>query len=200
MTTVLIIGDKADGAIERLIKTELSKTYEITYVKGDRVSRTGTGYGILALDADNISECDLSECIVLMKRGGEIPQCRLPERTIIIVNSENVRQLELLQRTRCRVITCGKSRRDTLSFTSVTPDALMVSLSRGITAFSGRVIEPLEIPVRLTAETDALTCDSVYEPMAFTALRLVLDDVNSEIGPLYDESDINDFGENTFQQ
>ncbi|MCL2637466.1 MAG: hypothetical protein FWD48_03765 [Oscillospiraceae bacterium] len=132
------------------------------------------------LDAPHIELAELNECIVVMKDFGEVPTALLPEKSIVIANSENTQQLERLELLGQRVISCGKSGRDTLSYTSLTYDGIVISLNREITAFSGKKIQPLEIPVKFNTAPD-----NVYDIIAYTALRLILDDYDSEIGLLY---------------
>lgn len=180
MTTVLIIGDRNDTGLENLIKTTLSESYQITYVKDKSVIRLGKGYEILVIDAEYISALELTECIAVMKADGAVPIPTLPEPGIIIANSSNTEQLNALKNAKQSVITCGGNKRDTISYTSLTNDGLVISLNREITAFSGKEIQPLEIPAKFSAEPE-----NVYDHLAFTALRLILDDYNSEIGMLY---------------
>ncbi|MCL2697222.1 MAG: hypothetical protein FWE74_03970 [Oscillospiraceae bacterium] len=142
--------------------------------------RLGKGYDILVLDTPHLQLAELNECIVVMKDFGEVPVTRLPEKSIVIANSENTGQLERLESMGQRVISCGKNNRDTLSYTSLTYDGIMISLNREITAFSGKKIQPLEIPIKFNTAPD-----NVYDIIAYTALRLVLDDYDSEIGLLY---------------
>ena len=180
MTTVFLIGNSYDTGLESLVKSNLTNTYSVTYIKENSVSRMGKGYNLLVLDAPYIEQVELSECIVVMKAYGEVPSASLPEKSIVIANSENTEQLNALEAYKQSVISCGKNNRDTFSYTSLTHDGIVISLNREITAFSGKKIQPLEIPVKFTS-----TPDNVYDTIAYTALRLVLDDYDSEIGLLY---------------
>lgn len=180
MTCILVIGDKDDSAMEHLIKTTLSDSYQITYIKDNSVTRVGKGYEILVIDTEFICNLELSECIVVMKADGVVPAPTLPEMGIIIANSENTEQLSMLKDAKQHVVTCGNNKRDTLSYTSLTNDGIVISLNRELTAFSGKKIQPLEIPARFSNEPE-----KTYDYIAFTALRLILDDFNSEIGLLY---------------
>ncbi|MCL2077596.1 MAG: hypothetical protein FWH08_04230 [Oscillospiraceae bacterium] len=184
MTTVFLIGNSGDTGLESLVKSNLTNTYSVTYVKENSVSRLGKGYDILVFDAPHLGVIELNECIVVMKAFGEVPSALLPEispeKSIVIANAENTAQLNALETFKQRVIPCGKGVRDTFSYTSLTYDGIVISLNREITAFSGKKIQPLEIPVKFTAQPD-----NVYDTIAYTALRLVLDDYDSEIGLLY---------------
>jgi len=181
MTVVNIIGKSTDKALEEIILSQLSKSYRVTYVKNKSLVQTGRGYDIVVADFAELKSLYVPECIVIMKNGGTVPQIPLPEKSIIIVNSENTDQLTALKKANLNVITCGAGERDTLCCSSygMADDSIVVSLNREITAFSGRKIQPLEIPLKL----EKMPKDAYY-PMAFTALRLILDDFNSELGRL----------------
>jgi hypothetical protein len=179
MTCILIVGDAGDDGLPKLITGELSRSYCVTYINGGVITKQGSGYELLALDLPQIDCCNLDECILLLKADGITPAVKLPERSIIIANADNQAQLDALSRTNAAVITCGGSSRDTLTFSSLTEDDVVISLGREITAFSGKKIEPLEIPAKLPKSPDGF-----YDALAFTALRLVLDDFDSEIGGL----------------
>jgi hypothetical protein len=164
----------------------LTKSYSVTYIKNKSLVREGKGYEIVVADSTELKSLYIPECIIIMKNGGAIPTIPLPEKSIIIVNSENTEQLLALKNSNLNVLTCGTSEKDTLCCSSFgitggggDSESVVVSLNREITAFSGRKIQPLEIPLKLDK-----TPKDVYYPIAFTALRLILDDFNSELGEL----------------
>jgi hypothetical protein len=177
MTVVNIIGTPKDRVLEELILAQLSKSYRVTYIKSKSLVQAGHGYEIVVADFAELKSLHAPECIIVLKNGGIVPEIPLPEKTIMIANSENIDQLIALRNVGCTVITCGVSEKDTLSCTSVSSDGIVASLNREIIAFSGRAILPLEIPV-------SSSCRDCYYPLAFTALRLILDDFNSDLGKL----------------
>jgi len=180
MTVVSVIGKSTDKILEEIILSQLSKTYKVTYIKSKSLVQAGSGYEIVMSDTPELKSLYIGECIIVMKNGGKIPDIPLPEKSIIIASSENFEQLAALKNTRLNVITCGISDKDTLCCSSITADSVVISLNRQITAFSGRKIQPLEIPLKLPKMPR-----DIYYPMAFTALRLILDDFNSELGELF---------------
>lgn len=183
LTIIALVGDDKDPSITDGIKASLSHSYQITHIKGSSISRCGSGYEILLFEHDTLSELDISECIVLMKNGGKIPALpRFPERSIVIADSQNSEQIGALHSLTSSVITCGSGKRDTVSYTSFTEDGMVVSLNRSIKAFSGKQIQPLEIPIKFTKEPSS---EKIYNCTALIALRLVLDDYDSDIGFLF---------------
>lgn len=179
MTVVYTIGKGKDKGLEELILSRLSKSYQVTYVKNKSLVQAGEGYEIVVADFSELKSLYVAECIIIMKSGGVVPEIPLPEKSIVIVNSENAEQIAALKSVNQRVITCGPGEKDTLSYSSFTADNIVISLNREITAFSGKKIQPLEIPLRFEKEPK-----DVYSPIAFTALRLILDDFNSDLGDL----------------
>jgi len=178
VTVVSIIGKSTDKALEEIILSQLSKTYKVTYIKNKSLVQTGNGYDIVVADSTELKSLYIPECIIVMKNDGIIPKIPLPEKSIIIVNSDNTNQLIELKNTKLNVITCGAhggtaGEKDTMGCSSITEDSIVVSLNREITAFSGRQIQPLEVPLKL----EKMPKD-IYYPIAFTALRLILDDFN----------------------
>jgi hypothetical protein len=179
MTVVSVIGKSTDKSLEEIILSQLSKSYRVTYIKNKSLVQTGSGYEIVVADTPELKSLYVPECIIIMKTGGLIPDIPLPEKSIIIANSEELEQLKALKNSNLNVLTCGSNEKDTLCYSSLTSDSIVISLNREITAFSGRKIQPLEIPLKL----EKMPKD-IYYPIAFTALRLILDDFNSELGGL----------------
>jgi hypothetical protein len=181
MTAINVIGSPSDKTLEEIILARLTQTYRVTYVKNKSLVSAGTGYDIVVADFAELKSLYVPECLIVLKPdaksicgGAQIP---LPDKTIIIANAENSAQLASLKNIGCTVVTCGSSEKDTMSCSSVSFDGIVASLNREITAFSGRTILPLEVPI--SGEPKDLYC-----LLAFTALRLILDDFNSDLGKL----------------
>lgn len=178
MTTIFILGDKDDAEIGGLIKTRLSKSYRINYVGLNEAGVYGGGYELLAVEARSLRTAEVGSAIVLLKRDAAIRALPFGENAAIVAFSENEKQIRYLKKSRARIITCGFQKTDTISYSSLSDEQVMVSLNREITALSGKRILPLEIPLERREE-------DVYSLLAFTALRLLLDDFNSELGGLF---------------
>ena len=176
MTTIFICGEAEDNGFATLLKNRLSKTYRITYVKNNSVSQWGKGYELLALELSEIKSVETDSPVFLLKKSC-VPDFDFPENGAVIAFSENEEQIKSLKNSSAHVITCGFGKTDTFSYSSLSDESVVVSLNRELTAFSGKKIQPLEIPLELQG-TD------VYSMIAFTALRILLDDFDSEIGEL----------------
>lgn len=180
LTTIFILGDENDCKFQQLLLDKLNATYRISYLKKRSNYCRGDGYELLAIENTGLSLCEFRRPLVLLKKdySGRIG-CILPMEATIIACSENEKQIKALRRQHCHIITCGFRATDTFSYSSISDERIIVSLNREITALSGKKIQPLEIPVETTKEAD------IYSFIAFTALRLLLDDFESDIGRLY---------------
>lgn len=176
MTEIVVIGDVNDTAIENLICSKLAMTYRVLYIKNTRFLDIGSGYELIVFECDKPVIESAEAPIILAKRGAILPDI-LPEGSTVIVSSEDHYQLEAVRRCGAYALDCGISPTSTVSFTSETDDTLVISLNRSLHALSGREIQPLELP------NSKHGIDN-YTLMSFTALRLLLDDFDSELGEL----------------
>lgn len=175
MTDIFVTGSTKDRELEELIKKRLSESYTITYINHNSFLKTGSGYNLIVFDSEK--PCiNVNGSVLLMKENGTIPE-NLPDDITAIVNADNENQLRAIQKSGVKAITCGTCNTSTISFSSETDDTLVISLNRSITALSGKSIQPLEIPAEKGGAKR-------YSLMSYTALRLILDNFNSELGRL----------------
>ncbi len=177
MTTIFIAGDETDHSFGSLLENILSETYRITYVKNGSVCQWGKGYELLAADFPRYNKISVETPVFLLKKDC-VPDFEFPSNSAVIACSENEKQLKALKDKGLHVITCGFGKTDSFSYSSLAEETVVVTLNRELTAFSGKKIQPLEVPATIPQGTDA------YSVIAFTALRILLDDFNSEIGEL----------------
>lgn len=179
MTGVFVFGDGSQS-LRNLLLNRLSSSYDVTYITERSAVRKGFGYELILCDLPQLKGIALSGGVFLMKENGVFPNLKLTESAVVIANSENTRQMDSLRGNNSRIITCGCKPTDTLSYSSCRANEVVVSLNRRLVSLSGRPIEPLEIPEMLPDEPENL-----YNLLALTALRLILDDYASELGKLY---------------
>ena len=177
MTGVFIAGDERDNEFELLFRDTLSENYRITYIKSSSIFQWGGGYELTAVDFPHYDKAEAERAVFLLKKGS-VPDFEFPLDAAVIACSENDEQIKALKSCRAHVITCGFGKTDTFSYSSLSDDKIVVSLNRELTALSGKKIQPFEIPLEIPEGI------SVYSVIAFTALRVLLDDYNSEIGEL----------------
>ncbi|MCM1487374.1 MAG: hypothetical protein NC203_03315 [Firmicutes bacterium] len=177
MTNIFITGDETDNSFKLLLEGILSETYRITYIKNNSAFQWGKGYELLAADFPKFGKIEVDNPVFLLKKDC-VPDFEFPPNATVIACSENGKQIKTLKDGSLHVITCGFGKTDSFSYSSLSDDSMVVSLNRELTAFSGKKIQPLEVPVTIPKEADT------YSVIAFTALRILLDDFNSEIGEL----------------
>ena len=176
MTPIFIIGNGSDRALERLIRGCLSRTYNVTYIRGNVYSVQGGGYELVCFDCEAPVISGADGAVVIAKKDAVIP-ADLPAGCTAVFSPENESQLDAVRRSGAFAVDCGFSPRSTVSFSGSSESKLVITLNRTITALSGRKIQPLELPVERQGADP-------YSLMCFTALRLLLDDFESELGSL----------------
>ena len=176
MTEIFIIGSEKDHTLGNLIRNSLSMTYRIIYVKENEFYVSGSGYELICFDCPCPKICGTENAIVIAKKSASVPSS-LPDDCTAIINADDLSQTEAAENSGIYVIDCGLSHTSTVSFSSENEDTVMISLNRSVRALSGKVIQPLEIPVKRNRA-------DIYTLMSFTALRLLLDDFESDLGSL----------------
>ena len=177
MTAIFICGEKGDRDFEILFRDILSENYRITYIRDNCVYQWGGGYELMAADLESYGEIFVEKPLFLLKKDC-VPHYAFPKDSMVIAFSENEKQLTALKNQPIHPITCGFGKTDSFSYTSLSDENIVVSLNREITALSGKKMQPLELPLEIPKGVE------LYSVIAFTALRIMLDDYNSEIGEL----------------
>lgn len=177
MTAIFICGASGDRDFEMLFREILSENYRITYIRDKSVYQWGGGYELMAADFDGYGEIFSEKPVFLLKKDC-VPNFAFPENSTVIAFSENEKQLTALKNQPIHPITCGFGKTDSFSYSSLSDERIVVTLNREITALSGKKMQPLELPLEIPKGVE------LYSVIAFTALRIMLDDYNSEIGEL----------------
>lgn len=179
MTTVIICGEKNDGDISGLVFDRLCESFCVVAFGNFRVFCKGEGYEIAVFETERLDFADIDGVIVILKSGFVPQNIRLNNSAVVIASAESSDQLAALSSLGAAVITCGKGRKNTVSFTSRSDDGAVVAINRSLVSLSGRIIEPLEIPVSFDGDY------GLYDIMALTVLELLLDDKKSKNAKLY---------------
>ncbi|MCH5323669.1 MAG: hypothetical protein J1E39_00505 [Eubacterium sp.] len=177
MTDIIVI--ETDTKLSEYIAREMSKNYFVRYLRGTKLTESGSGYMLDILSTESLTHICCQSAVVILGEGVEPEFNELSGKLTFIADSLDTKQLTALSRCNHPVITCGTFEKDTVSYTSITEDSVTVSLNRKVTALSGRSVQPLEFPVRMTHGYE------IYHCLAVTALRILLDDFDSDLGKLY---------------
>ena len=88
--------------------------------------------------------------LLLLPEGAILPDnLTLPAGSVVVVSSEETRQLHILAKQPISVISCGFHSKDTVTLSSRQEDGAVVSLLREITNPDGETVEPLDVPLHL---------------------------------------------------
>ncbi len=177
MTDIIVIENGRE--LSEYIARIMSRNYFVRYFDGSRLTERGKGYMLDILSASEISQVSCQGGAVILGRGAFLDISAIHGKFTFIVESSQSEQIAALSRCSFPVMTCGAFEKDTVSYTSISDENITVSLNRNITALSGRNVQPLELPVSLMHGRE------IYFTLAATALRILLDDFDSELGKLY---------------
>lgn len=177
MTDIIII-DRDNRLCNHAVQT-LSKSYFVRATDAVSLQQKGSGYLLDIIRTEHITQIDSDSCVIILGENEQYSHITSDcHKMYVIANSLCDSQISSLRSCNCPVITCGSKSVDSVSFTSICDENVTVSLNRSVTALSGRSVQPLEIPVHYDNE------ESLYNVLAVTALRILLDDFDSELGRL----------------
>lgn len=93
----------------------------------------------------------MEHCILIFKDNiTNFSQNTLPKACAAILEADNRTAAAILQAHHIPILTCGLSPKNTITFSSRTPEKAVVTLQREIRTASGKKIEPCELPVSLS--------------------------------------------------
>lgn len=177
LTDIIVVENK--NKLSSYITEKMSQNYFVRYFDGKNLTESGRGYMLDVISCKNIGCVSVESGIIIIADDCETGLQRFAGNIRFIVSSSSEKQLKILSEYGYPAITCGNLEKDTVSFTSHTDDTITVSLNRKVSALSGKIIQPLEIPLEFDSKTD------IYTVLSHTALRILLDDFNSDLGKLF---------------
>lgn len=178
ITCIAAFGSKKDKEIENLLIKKISSRYCLLNFDEKGIIQIGDGYDVLLYNSDKPKEIKVDSAIIILKEDCVFCPKIVSQNSAIIAFSENEKQISSLSNITQPVITCS-GQKSTISFSSNSDDSAVITLNRAIKSLSGRIIEPLEFPIRIDGK------NSLYSLMVLTAVQLMLDDFNSKLGALF---------------
>ncbi len=73
---------------------------------------------------------------------------------IAIVNSDETWSIKLMAELKIPAVTCGLSSKDTFTFSSKSDENAVISLMRSVKSVYKNLLEPMEIPISFSKDTD----------------------------------------------
>lgn len=121
----------------------------LLHAQSDDITVRGEGADLLLLTTPPPGRIVCDDAVFILQGGRGLPQRLCCKNCAVIVDSASESAREQASRRHIPALTCGLSRADTFSFTSITSDSAMLALSRPVLAFDGSTVEPFELPVEL---------------------------------------------------
>lgn len=172
MTDIIVLEN--GGQLSRHIADILSENYFVRFFNGESLRENGEGYMLDILSVSELPDIRCHSCAVVLSEGAAAKRLPYSRDIPFIASSAQTAQIAALDGR--PVITCGSYEKDTVSYTSISDENMTVALNRELVALSGKHIQPLEFPIKRGAD--------IYPCLAATALRLLLDDFDSDLGRL----------------
>lgn len=143
---IIFLGSLINDSFIKTIRLILKKHLYFTEISENLISfREGE---ITIIFKNSWANINFPDAAVFLNRCSNL-SCIKNEK-YCICDSSNLSDLKMLKNSEGEVITCGLSRRDTLTFSSLTEDGCVISLQRNITRFNGKTAEPMDFPCQYT--------------------------------------------------
>jgi hypothetical protein len=165
----LFYGNEKDHALSDQIYASLHSKVPISFYNQDVLMEAGEDTQIELIETDHLKSLYADRTIIYFKN-----KCDLhPLKTIsgditAVVNANYRRQLAFVSRHHLKTVTYGFSNRDTVTFSSRDDERLVISLQRSVYTLDGVLIDPMEIPCRISGERNDLSI------LAYVAILILL--------------------------
>lgn len=175
MKQVVVFGENQNDKLFFHLQKFLSKQTPFCCFNGTVFSFSEKPAEVFFHYVHELKRLEGGQSILFLQKRADLKRTTyLSEKTIVVIDSENRKQLEQIRRFPVNVITFGLSPKDTLTFSSRKERSAVVSLQRCVTALDGTVLEPMEIPCTLKGElSDRLI-------LGLTAILLLLRVIGTE--------------------
>lgn len=169
MTGIVFYGKKSERKT-RLFTGLLSQLGSVVYVSDDKLSGASEQQpDFLVLETNTAAEINFENTIVVFRDEFDAERLqKLHPNATAIVNSQNMRAIELIKKIGVKAVTCGHSSKDTITFSSYTDDTIVISIQRAMQAMHGDEVEPFDLPVRIQSKID------LYSVLSFAGALVLL--------------------------
>ncbi|HIT53019.1 MAG TPA: hypothetical protein IAD07_03675 [Candidatus Fimivicinus intestinavium] len=152
MIPIFLLGEESDAAIRLPLCRVLERHGGVLHICNGHAAQYAIGPArFLLYETSKLDTLQAEGTILLFKT--RQPACRHPLTlsggVTAILETENEAAARRLLHTGSTALTCGLTARDTLTLSSISDTAPVVSIQRTITMLNGRILEPCEKRVRL---------------------------------------------------
>ncbi|WP_312645180.1 hypothetical protein [Hydrogenoanaerobacterium sp.] len=175
MINLIVLGSSDDSRLANTILRILAAEFRVACACTKKQSNNLEEFDFLLVECEQISFNNKERTIILCKSNflateKQYSTCR--SGTIGVVQSDNLAAAQALSEWQIPVISCGMSVTDTLTLSSISPDGAVICLQRSIPTLLGTVIEPFEVPIKLSRPFDS------YALMCIVAVLLLSDNLD----------------------
>ncbi len=156
MNPVVLYGSEKDGETSCLLLSALHNLGQpVLHLTAQTAALLPPGakqVSFLLADDCQLRSLLMAGGILLFRENCEtLGDIELPRAAAGVLDPENERAAALLRAAHIPAVTCGLSQKNTVTFSSRTPDSTVVSLQKEIRTAAGRPVEPRELPLSLSA-------------------------------------------------
>lgn len=158
MIKIVILGEADDTRIASILSQKIQSKYDMIQIYENVFEQTGDVCDYLVIDSKHIHNIQAKSSIVIFKDNFNANQkiC-IHKDAIVVVNADNKRIIDLISEYDIQVATCGLSAKNTFTLSSNQEDSVVVALQYSICTLNGKIIDPIEIPVKNTHKLDHFT-------------------------------------------
>lgn len=169
MWKIVFYHEYNDKQFLSLTLKNLSAHYSVTMTGENTVITTGSGADLFIHESIGLQTVQSPDTILVFSEHC-VPSkpLNIDASVICIASSSNTDLLKMLADTHARVITCGMSGKDTVTYSSKSDYAISISLQREMLNCTGQIIEPLELVFSLEEHYRS------YELLTYAAILILL--------------------------
>lgn len=148
MQSIVLVGDRSDHAISRILLHELEKSFCINYIRPDALCTVGKSKREISLyELPVLSEFSLQNCVLILKQKAKFHPYNLQKNlSPAIIGESNLNSAGFLSGKMPNIFTCGLSAKECVTVSSREDDTTVVSVQRSIIVNNKKICDPFEIP------------------------------------------------------
>lgn len=158
MIKIVILGEVDDTRIASILSHKIGSKYNMMQIYEDTFEQTGDISDYLVIDSKHIHQVQAQRSIVIFKDNFKLShKICIHKDAVVVVNADNRRIIDMISEYDIQVATCGLSAKNTFTLSSNQEDSVVVALQHSIRTLNGKMIDPMEIPVKNTNKLDNFT-------------------------------------------
>ena len=151
---VILFSDRKSKIKKEII--EILKKHNSNYISDNKVSSNNGKFTIIS--EYKITDLEISKGIaVFCDNTKRFINQKIPKGIIGICNENDNINLKILKNNNVPTVTCGINNKNTITFSSISKDYILVSIQRTIWANKIGEIEPVDIKIKLSKKYDTFS-------------------------------------------